>query len=123
MKTKQWIGYAALALLSLVGVWAETTRPDLLGRVVREDGTPVTNATVFIYSAAPKQGTGALCPSCYADCAKTAKTAADGTFIIESLDPDLIFRLLVVAPGCESTFVGKTDPAEGRKEIDRKSVV
>jgi hypothetical protein len=89
----------------------------LLGRVVREDGTPVTNATVFIYSAAPKQGTGALCPSCYADCAKTAKTAADGTFIIESLDPDLIFRLLVVAPGCESTFVGKTDPAEGRKEI------
>jgi hypothetical protein len=96
---------------------AETARPDLLGRVVLKDGSPVTNATVFIYTAGPKVGSAVVCPSCYPDCSKQAKTSATGQFTIASLDPNLIFRLLVVAPGCESKFMGKTDPAQGDKQI------
>lgn len=92
-------------------------RPDLIGRVVQRDDSPVTNATVFIYTAGPKTGTGVVCPSCYPDCNKRAKTDAKGAFKIASLDPNLIFRLLVVAQGYECVFAPKTNPAKGEKKI------
>lgn len=101
--------------LALPGLAAE--RPDLIGRVVRADDTPVPDATVFIYTAGPKTGTGVLCPSCYPDCGKRAKTDTNGAFQIPSLDPKLLFRLLVVAAGHESIYVPKTDPAVGEQRI------
>lgn len=96
---------------------AANDRPDLFGRVVFKDGTPVTNATVFVYTGGPKTGSGVVCPSCYPDCGKSAKTGTKGEFTIAALDPNLIFRLLVVAPGCEAQFMGKTDPTQGEKKI------
>src|SRR5436190_19453713 len=78
-------------------------RPDLLGRVLATNGLP--RATVFISTAGPKVGTSTFCPSCYADCRKSAKTDAQGNFKIESLDPQLRFHVLVVAPGYEPKFV------------------
>lgn len=106
-----------LALGAGVTSAAEATRPDLAGRVLLNDGSPVTNATVFIYTAGPKVGSAVVCPSCYPDCNKKARTTATGEFKIPALDPNLIFRLLVVAPGFESQFAGKTDPAQGEKRI------
>jgi len=96
---------------------ADEARHDLVGHVVHEDKSPVTNATVFVYTAGPKIGTGVVCPSCYPDCSKKARTDAKGAFKIPSLDPALIFRLLVVAPGHESNYEPKTDPTNGTKTI------
>jgi hypothetical protein len=33
-------------------------RPDLTGKVVSEDGTPVSDASIFIYTAGPRVGPG-----------------------------------------------------------------
>jgi len=86
-------------------------RPDLTGTVQDENGQPVANATVFIYTAGPKEGSAGLCPSCYADCRKRATTDAGGKFMIRSLDPELRFRILVVVSGSQPKFVSKVDPA------------
>ena len=86
-------------------------RHDLSGTVQNQEAQPIRNATVFIYTAGPKEGPGVLCPFCYADCRKRATTDASGKFTIESLDPDLLFRVLVVAADCQPTFVSKVDPA------------
>ena len=107
-------------LLLAQGGWlqaAAETRPDLTGQIVESNGLPIAKAMVFIYTAGPKQGTSSLCPSCYADCQKKARTDETGAFKIESLDPTLLFRLLVVAEGHESEFVVKVDPANGAQKI------
>ena len=90
-------------------------RPDLLGTVLATNGLP--HATVFISTAGPKVGTSTFCPSCYADCRKSAKTDAQGNFKIESLDPQLRFQLLVVASGYIPKFVSKVDPAKGPVKV------
>src|SRR5437773_12567917 len=104
----------ASAVLAFAG---SVSRPDLVGRVTQEDGSPVIKATVFIYTAGPKQGTASVCPSCYPDCRKKAQTGTDGKFRIEALDPKLLFRLLVVAGGHQSKFVPKVDPSKGEQDI------
>ncbi len=87
-------------------------RPNLSGRVEMDDGQPA-QATVFIDSAHPKTGSSAFCPSCYSDCSKKAKTDANGDFKIESVDPELTFRVLIVSEGCRPQFVNKVNPADG----------
>jgi hypothetical protein len=96
---------------------ASGTRPDLTGRVLDANGAPVSKATAFIYSAGPKIGTSSMCPYCYADCAKKAQTDADGHFTIKSLDPTLIFHVMIVAAGHESKIVSKVDPAKDQPSI------
>jgi len=39
-------------------------RPALTGVVQDQKSQPVAGATVFIYTAGPKDGPGILCPSC-----------------------------------------------------------
>ncbi|HVV70537.1 MAG TPA: hypothetical protein VHI52_03400, partial [Verrucomicrobiae bacterium] len=78
-----------------------------------KSGQKSPSSTVFIFTAGPKAGTSTFCPSCYADCRKSAKTDAEGAFDIESLDPQLLFRILVVAKGYKPQFVAKVDPASG----------
>ena len=118
MKTLPLILFSLCALIGASpSLAAADPRPDLVGRVEETDGSPVAKATVFVYTAGPKKGTSTLCPSCYADCRKKTRTDADGRFKIESLDPALLFRLLVVAPGHESSFATKVDPARGEQEI------
>ena len=60
---------------------------------------PIPQATVFIYTAKPRVGLGIMCPGCYVDCGKKATTDAEGKFLIAKLDPELLFRVLVVAEG------------------------
>jgi len=102
-----------LVSLTLLLLAAPGDRPDLTGSVASKAGVPVAGALVLIDSAGVRQGTSPLCPSCYADCAKRAETAADGTFAIKSVDPALIFRVLVIADGFRPAFVAKVDPAQG----------
>jgi beta-lactamase regulating signal transducer with metallopeptidase domain len=96
-------------------------RPDLIGRVQRADGQPAS-ATVFIDSAGPKVGTSPYCPSCYADCRKKAKTDSSGNFKIESLDPDLLFRILVVGDGYKPKYVAHVDPGHKPVEVSLASL-
>src|SRR5579871_45211 len=94
-----------------------STRPELTGTVRRQDGRPVVHAAVYIYTAAWRTGTSPFCPSCYVDCGKWQRTGSTGAFRIRSLDPKLIFRLLVVCEGYESTFVSGVDPERGPVSI------
>ncbi|MDB6037024.1 MAG: hypothetical protein JWM99_865 [Verrucomicrobiales bacterium] len=95
-------------------------RPDLTGRILNQEGVPIHNATIFIYTAGPKVGTANLCPSCYPDCRKKAETDSEGSFKVASLDTRLIFRLLIVAKGYEALFISKVDPALGPRQITIK---
>ena len=90
----------------------QTARPNLTGSVHAKSGEFVA-ATVFLATAGPKVGTSPFCPSCYADCQKSAKTDAAGNFKITSLDPQLRFQVLAVAKGFKPKYVNKVDPAKG----------
>ena len=94
-------------------LWADDGSLDLVGVVRSTDGRVLTNANVFVYTAGPRVGAGTLCPSCYADCRKSARSAGDGHFTIPSVNGLLLFRVLVVAPGFEPAFFPRTDPRVG----------
>jgi hypothetical protein len=117
MKTIRYWSLGFAGALAVAAGAAEPARPDLAGRVANPDGSPVTNATIMIYTAAQRQGTSSLCPYCYADCSKRGATGPGGEFEIKSLDPALLFRLLVLAPGHESKFVDKVNPAGGAVKV------
>jgi beta-lactamase regulating signal transducer with metallopeptidase domain/uncharacterized GH25 family protein len=108
------IAGVALGLATLTGAQTkkplESSRPDLTGTVRMSDGQPA-KATVFIFTAGPRVGTSPFCPSCYPDCTKSAKTDRQGRFKIESLDPQLIFRVLVIGKGCAPSSITHVDPA------------
>jgi beta-lactamase regulating signal transducer with metallopeptidase domain len=122
----KWAALAAAALIAGLGLTgaqteksggaSEPPRPDLTGHLQLTNGQPV-QATVFLWTAGPKVGTSPFCPGCYADCRKSAKTDAKGTFKIESLDPQLIFRVLVVGEGLRPKFVEKVDAAKGSLSV------
>jgi Carboxypeptidase regulatory-like domain len=95
--------------------------PAISGTVRAEDGKPIPRATVAIHTAGTRVGTNPYCPSCYADCGKRATSDAVGAFSIKSLDPALVFRVLLVAKGYEPKFV-KVDPLKDKSlEVTLKS--
>ena len=117
-----------MAVLLAIGVdagrsFATETRLNLTGKVIdAASSASVSGATVMMYSARVRTGTSTFCPTCYADCGKRATTSADGTFRIESLDPGLIFRVLIVHEGYEPTQVEKVDPLNGALTVEIESV-
>jgi hypothetical protein len=107
--------------LSLLDLWwhdalAGEAGVDLNGAVRDQRGEALTNASIFIYTAGPRLGAGILCPSCYADCRKTAQSGSEGKFKIESLSSNLVFQVLVIAPGHVPTLLNKVDPLNGPLE-------
>lgn len=86
---------------------------DLGGQALDAEGRPIPKASVFIYTARPRVGQGAICPGCYADCRKSATTDAEGKFVIGDLDRGLLFRVLVVAEGFRPRFAENVDPHGG----------
>ncbi len=117
MKAMRYCSLGLAAALAITVAAAEPARPDLVGRVVNPDGSPITNATILIYTAAPQHGTSSLCPYCYLDCRKQGVTGPNGEFEIKALDPALRFRLLLLAPEHESKFVEKVNPANGAVKV------
>ena len=107
---------AAGALLFLLSPTAQA-KVELSGRVLTTNGSPIRNAMVYIYTAAPRLGTSVFCPSCYPDCGKMRPSRPDGRFAVRALSDSLIFQVLVVASGYEPTFVKKVDPAAGALEV------
>lgn len=111
-----------LAVLCFATTLQSAEKPDLSGVVKDEAGKPLPGATIFIYTAAPKDGPGVLCPSCYDDCRKRATADANGNFKITELDSSLTFKLLVVSKGHQPEFVKQVDPAEKPVEVSLKPV-
>jgi hypothetical protein len=107
---------ATLLVLSLIASSTYAEGPALKGRVVAPGDQPLSGARVILYTAAVRTGTSSMCPSCWVDCAKSATSDANGRFEIASLDPQLIFRVLVVAEGYKPSFIEKVDPAAAEVE-------
>jgi len=106
-----------IPILASILLAAAPDRPNLAGRVSSGDG-PVAGATVMIYTAGVREGSSPFCPSCYADCGKRAVTDDQGRFRIESLDPSLLFQVLIVGEGFEPMFAEKVDPKAGPLAIE-----
>src|SRR5262245_3502776 len=62
---------------------------DITGEVLDEGGEPVVGAQIFVESARPRKGSGTVCPSCYPDCTKRARTDAKGEFKLPAMDGNL----------------------------------
>ncbi|MCD6507307.1 carboxypeptidase regulatory-like domain-containing protein [Candidatus Poribacteria bacterium] len=122
-----WYGISAFAVLIVAwlhiavamarSISPDDERMDLQGRVVDERGRPVKGARVDIWTAKPKSGYSLTCPYCYLDCSKEALTDGNGSFRIESLRADLVFKILVLAPGYVPRFF---DGVEAREEVTFK---
>lgn len=107
---------AAVAVAAFLSSQA-SAKTQLSGHVLTQGGSPIAKANVYIYTAAPRVGTSAYCPSCYPDCGKMRATRKDGRFLVPSLSDSLIFQVLVVAPGYEPTFAKQVDPHAGPLEV------
>ncbi len=84
---------------------------ELSGVVLGPGGAFVKGAVVDIWTAAPVDGTGSICPSCYVDCTKQAITDAEGKFRIPLFRDDLALKLLVYTPGFEPEFFSDVRPS------------
>jgi protocatechuate 3,4-dioxygenase beta subunit len=90
---------------------AEATRFDLSGKVQDSKGAPLEGVAVAVLSAHPRVGPAIYCPYCYQDCTKIVQTDSTGKFLIRSLAPDLIFRLLLVKFGYATAEERDIDPS------------
>lgn len=100
----------------LIALWAASAAAEeasLTGTVVDMNMRPLADARVYIYTAMPRIGVSALCPSCYRDCGKSQSVDAKGRFSLRSLDPALVFDVLAVAPGFQAAFARAVDPQDG----------
>jgi hypothetical protein len=111
-----------LAMTAMIVSKAVSGGITLTGTIRDEDGSPLAGAMVDIYTAKPRIGTATTCPSCYRDCAKSTKTESDGQFSIGELDPGLLFRVLVMAPGRRSHLTAHVDPLSTQIDVALKSV-
>jgi hypothetical protein len=89
-------------------------RATATGTVTDAAGKPLEHATVFIYEGRVKKGYGVYCPTCWADCGKHASTDSGGNFTIAGLNPELVFKLMVVKEGYTAAFVDQVDPQKGQ---------
>lgn len=86
--------------------------------VVTSEDKPLAGATVVAWTAAPRTGPAFYCPSCYQDCGTSTVSAEDGTFKLKLVDPQLVWRLLVVKDGYVPQFVRNIDPGETFATVD-----
>lgn len=104
--------------LGIAGEATNAVKPDLLVTVYNEGAEPLTNAMAFIYSAKPRLGPSFANPTSYPDCRKRARANARGQLKIESVDSNLLFRVLVAAPGRQPVFVELVDAERGPLDVN-----
>lgn len=92
---------------------AAAEQATISGAIYESNDAPIEGATVYLYEARKKEGPNLLCPSCYADCGKRSVTQSDGSFKLESLDPSLVFNLLVVQREYAPLLIERIDPQTG----------
>jgi len=102
-----------MGILCLAGMAAAAERATAIGTVTDAEGKPVEHAMVLVYEAGVRTGYGIYCPTCWADCGKRALTDAEGRYTIAGLDPELVFKLLVIRDNYGAMLVEHVDPAKG----------
>jgi protocatechuate 3,4-dioxygenase beta subunit len=95
----RFFAFPAVWALIVVGAAGAAERVTANGKVVGVDGKPVEQATVLVYEARTRNGYSVYCPTCWVDCGKRTITNAEGEYSISGLNPDLVFKLLVVKNG------------------------
>jgi hypothetical protein len=108
-------------LLTVSAVWASIVvsvagtleHATANGKVLDANGNPVEHATVLVYEARLRQGYSVYCPTCWVDCGKRTITDVKGNYSIAGLNPDLVFKFLIVGNGYKTVFVDRVDPEKG----------
>ncbi len=111
-----WICLFGLLIVAM----PQALSADIVGTVTNENGQPLAGVRVDVSTAGPKHGQGVFCPSCYLDCRKSAKTNAEGAFVIRDVDPTLRFHLVATATGKQTALTDWNDPAAAPAEIALK---
>ena len=107
--------------LSLWSVAAQDDQARLDGVVLGADGRPLPNAFVSVFSASPRDSQRSTVGiKHYPDCGKHTRTDAQGRFVITAIDKDLLFRLLVTAPGHRPDYIRDADPQFGGAQLKLK---
>jgi hypothetical protein len=107
------------AVLSILIMLADAQSPaDLHGKVVAPDGVPITQASIVVYTAAPRKGNESVSTNSHPDCEKSTASDDQGGFTIAAVDSSLNFELLVLAEGYRPLLLKKVDPTRG--EINAK---
>lgn len=83
------------------------------GKVLGAGGQPIEHVTVLVYEARTRRGYSVYCPTCWVDCGKRTLTNAEGEYSISGLNPELVFKLLVVKNGYKPVFIETVDPSKG----------
>jgi hypothetical protein len=112
-----FMGICSATALLICVLSADGKGLSLQGVVLDAEGQPVAAARVDISTAAPREGRGLFCPSCYLDCRKFTRTDPIGRFVISDLDPALKFRVLISSPGKKALLTKLTDPLSGPFEV------
>lgn len=99
---------SSLVMLCVLSANSSSTLP---GRVVDELNQPLQNATVSVYSASAKPGMPPTNVAYYQDLTRQWRTNDKGEFAINQLDTNMMFRLLVLAPGRRGVLSDLIDPA------------
>src|SRR5262245_5281815 len=120
MKPHAMLSQLFLSLLVAFTLGAAEEPGRLEGVIGGNDGLPVSNAWVFVYSAVPREGPSVICPTCYPDCAKRARSDVQGRFVIEPVNPALMFNLLVLAKGYRPDLIKDVDPQFGGETLTLK---
>jgi len=106
------IGCLALLFLFHVAPSVSAANQAVLIGVVRDpENQPLADASVFVFSAKPRQGAATVTATAYPECGKVGRTDGNGQFQITGLNPELIYRLHVVAAGHRPHFITNADPS------------
>src|SRR6266516_2012910 len=98
---KGFIVVVALATIAFAVHAQVPTKPDLVGHVISPPGKSVKATAVLCYwqTKPGKQ------PSDLRDLPRHVQADEQGNFKFESLDPSLLYQVLIFAPGCrQQTF-------------------
>ena len=111
------LGFSGLAL----DLRAQDDQSRVDGVVLAADGQPLANALVTVFSAAPRDGQHSTVGiKHYPDCGKSVRTDAQGHFVLNGLDKELLFRLLITAKGHRPDYLRDADPQFGGAQLKLK---
>src|ERR1044071_864514 len=85
------------------------TKPDLVGHVISPPGKSIKATAVLCYwqTKPGKQ------PSDMGDLPRHVQADEQGNFKFQSLDPSLLYQVLIFAPGCRQQKLKSVDPTVG----------
>jgi hypothetical protein len=104
-----------IVALLLTSALARGAAVDLHGQVIDDKGAGVAGATVYVYGVWQSIWENQLAANYFPDWGKKALTDSQGKFVVEKMDGQLKFAVLVVGDGFEVKRFEKADPTKELK--------